>query len=151
MSYNTVAESIAYFNARYGYDLWSLLDETEQQQALNSGQQILDLLCVWDGEKTASDQANAFPRDGDTEAPEAVKTSELEISYAIVDEGSTSTDGGDGLKKLGAGPVSLEWNASKKAGNPLVNGMVASLLGPLGQCDFNMGKGTTVIIPSYRG
>lgn len=150
-SYNTIVEADAYFSALFGYAKWDPLDDPTKQQALNSAQQQLDLLCTWDGSKTVSSQDNEFPRDGETEVPEEVKVSELEIAYAIVDANSTSTAGDDPLSKLVAGPVELEFKAGTNKGNPLVNGTVKILLSPLGSCDFNMKGGSTTQIPLYRG
>lgn len=150
-SYNTIVEADTYFDEGYGYTKWNPLDDPTKQQALNSARQQLDLLCVWDGSKTDPLQEEEFPRDGETVVPDAVKVSELEIAYAIVDTNSTSTSGEDPLSKLVAGPVELEFKAGANKGNPLVNGTVKTLLSPFGQCDFNMKGGSTTQIPSYRG
>ena len=151
MPYNSVADADSYFDARYGYTKWGVLTTANKEAALVSANQILDLLCQWSGEKTDENQENEFPRDGESEAPEAVKVSELEIAYAIVDTGSTSTDAGDSVEKLKAGSVELGFKVTAKAGNPLVNDTVKTLLSPYGNCDFNMGGGSTQTIPVYRG
>lgn len=151
MPYNTVPAADTYFSERYGYLKWASLSDPIKTTALVSANQVLDLLCTWDGYKTDPDQENEFPRDGETEAPDDVKTAELEIAYLIVDTNSVETDAGDSLTELKAGSVNLKFRATSKAGNPLVNEITKKLLGPLGQCDFNMGSGSTTLIPSYRG
>lgn len=150
MPYNTVAEADSYFSSRYGYDKWAGLSDIQKEAALVSGSQIMDQFCTWNGEKTDEDQEGQFPRDGQTEVPEEVKTSELEVSYLIVFNGSASTTIDDSLTSLAAGSVKLSFNASV-GGNPLVNPLIKSLLKPFGQCDFNMGGGSTKQIPVYRG
>jgi len=151
MPYNTNVNADTYFSERYGFSLWEALAEPEKTKALNSASQVLDLLCVWDGYKTDENQAGEFPRDGETEVPDAVKYAECEIAYLIVEQGAVNTQGDDALTELKAGPVDFKFKGSKPNGNPLVNPVVRSLLRPLGRCDFNMGGGSTTSIPMYRG
>ena len=151
MPYNTVVEADSYFTERYGYDNWTPLSESQKLAALVSGNQVLDKLCVWDGLKTDEDQENSFPRNGETETPEDVKTAELEISYLVVSNGSASTTIDNSVTSLKAGPVALEFNVSSSGGNPLVNPLIKTLLKPYGSCDFNMNSGNTREIPVYRG
>lgn len=145
MSYTTPAEAIAYFAALYGYDQWPT-EEATQQQALNSAQQQLDSLCQWYGYPTDPDQVNAFPREGETEAPQGVKDAECEIAYSIITTGSTSTDAGDPLTELTAGSVSIKFDAGASS-NPLVNDLTTKLLSPYGLC---AGSGSTQITPMMR-
>ena len=146
MSYNTIVEADAYFLAGYGYTKWDALTDPTKQQALESAQQQLDNMCIWYGEPTEEDQDNAFPRDGDTEVPEDVKTAELEIAYAIVDTGSTSTDSGDPLSELKAGSVTLKFDAGASS-NPLINDLTDKLLTQYGICG---GSGSTKLVPMER-
>lgn len=150
MPYNTVSEADGYFSARYGFDKWESLTESQKLAALTSASQKLDLLCHWNGYKTDPDQEAQFPRNGETEPPQEVKTSELEIAYLIIDTGSTATESDDSVTMLKAGSVQLEFNSTGKEGNPLINGTVETLLSPLGECSFNMGGGSTLSIPIYR-
>lgn len=150
MPYNTLGEADIYFTSRYGYGEWAVLTDDVKNSALLSASEILDLLCTWNGVKTDPEQTAEFPRDGESEVPQAVKTSELEITYAIVTTGSTSTKGDDSLTRLKAGPVEMEFKASMNSGNPLINGTVRTLLSPLGECSFNMGGGSSRSIPVYR-
>jgi len=151
MPYNSIADANAYFAARYGFNKWGALSDVVKESALVSANQILDSLCVWTGYKTSESQEFAFPRNGETVAPDAVLFSECEIAYLIIDNESVSTDSGDSVSELKAGSVSLKFNAISKAGNPLVNGLVKTLLSPLGVCDFNLGTGASKTIPIYRG
>jgi len=151
MPYNLIADANAYFAARYGFNKWGALSDAVKESALVSANQILDSLCVWTGYKTSENQEFAFPRNGESVVPDAVLFSECEIAYLIIDNESVSTDSGDSVSELKAGSVSLKFNAISKAGNPLVNGLVKTLLSPLGVCDFNLGTGASKTIPIYRG
>ena len=130
-SYADVAFADAYFSDRYGFEKWA--SEVNKEQALISATQILDSLCVWESVKVDPDQKLEFPRVGADPTPEAIKQAQCEIAYAIIDSGSTSTEGERLLKSLEA-KGNLEWFGEKNYENPLVNDLVKSLLSTYGLC-----------------
>lgn len=85
-SYATVEEAQEYAAKRVGGAAFLALEDDEQAQALFTGTALIDTLegdPGFIGSRTSSDQALAFPRDGDTTLPpNLVKaTIELAISY----------------------------------------------------------------------
>jgi hypothetical protein len=147
-TYGTVAEADAYFLAGYGYTKWDGLDEPTKEQLLRSAVQHEDLLCDWYGNKSDSDQLLEFPRNYVTNevdadpTPQAIKNAQFEIAYAIIDTGSTTTDGGDPLTELKAGSVTMKFNATSTS-NPIVNSLTLQLLEPYGACS---GTGNITLI-----
>jgi len=144
-TYVTEAEATSYFDSKYGFTLWAA--ETDKDGALQSAAQQLDTQCTWYGYPVDTNQDRAFPRTPDADpTPQEVKDAQCEIAYAIVETGSTVTDGGDALTKLKAGSVELEFKATS-TGNPLVNSLTTSLLSQFGLC---MGGGGTKLVPMER-
>lgn len=144
-TYVNEAEATEYFAARYGFDLWA--GEANKEGALISAAQQLDQQCTWYGNKVDESQLMAFPRSPDANpTPQEVKDSQCEIAYAIVEAGSTSTDGGDAIKKVKAGSVEVEFKATS-TGNPIVNDLTSKLLSQFGMCS---GGGGTKLIPIER-
>jgi hypothetical protein len=144
-SYVTVAEATAYFDDRFGFDKWN--DVTDKEKVLISATQLLDSLCKWEGLLVDPAQLLAFPRlPVGNPTPKAIKDAQCEIAYKIIDTGSTSTDGGDGLKSLKAGSVQLDFKASTPD-NPLINDLVRSLIAPY---SFGCKSGDTRVISVFR-
>lgn len=154
-SYVTVAEADTYFLDRYGYDLWSPLSNTAKEQALVSACLQMDAMCEWYGYPTDPDQELAFPRDGETTVPDAVKNAQCEIAYMIVVKGSSLSEISVGaaenpLSELKAGSVGLKFDTSKNTNiteAPLVSAYTSALLAPYGDCAMLNagGRGAKVI------
>lgn len=140
-TYVTEAEADAYFASRYGYDAWA--SETNKEGALISAAAALDVMCIWEGEKTDPDQDMAFPRNGDTEIPQGVKDAQCEIAYSMVAAGSTVVAPDDVLTELTAGDVTLKFKGDVNPTGGIITDYGKRLLSQYGSCSF--GSGTTII------
>ena len=142
-SYVDVSDATDYYADRLDSDEWT--NFPNQEQALITATTLLDSLCTWSGEKTDPNQHLEFPRNGDTEVPKDIITSQLEIALEMIKQGSSSfVESSEALSKLKAGSVTLEWY-EKEFIIPVINSLVKSLLSKYGSCFFG---GNSVIVTS---
>lgn len=140
-TYINQPDALAYFNDRFGYESWALLTVPQQESALISATQQLDLMCAWYGEKSDPDQALAFPRTPHADpVPQAIIDAECEIAFTIASAGapaSGSTAEKGPLKRMKADVVEFEWdteNANATGGT--ANDVTKALLAPYGVCHY---------------
>lgn len=146
-SYVDVAEADAYFADTYDADKWTA--EVNKDGALVSAAQQLDQMCEWFGYPSVDDQPLAFPRIPDADpVPQDIKDAQCQIALNISQTASTSTDSGDPLSEMKAGPVTMKWEVSAGAkSNPLSSDMIQGLLKNYGFCQ---GGGSTRMTPIFR-
>lgn len=82
--YVSVSEGEAYFATKLHVQAWTDSTIDEKNRAIYEGTRLIDYLC-FSGDKTDADQFLEFPRNGDTDIPEAIKTACLEIALALLD------------------------------------------------------------------
>jgi len=82
--YGSITEGDAYFNKKLYRELWFESDPDLKVRALHDATERIDCL-NFIGSKTSSDQELQFPRDGQTEVPEAIKKATFEIAFQLLD------------------------------------------------------------------
>lgn len=88
-SYLTVAEASAYLSRRLHAEAWAGVVTTgapfvpSREVALLHAATLLESL-PWAGDKSDPDQALSFPRNGDADAPQAVKDAQAEIALWLL-------------------------------------------------------------------
>ena len=82
--YGTIYEAAAYFAGRLHDNAWSYANVANRPKALMAATIIIDSL-NFKGQKVTEDQALEFPRDDDTEVPEAIRKATYEISRDLLD------------------------------------------------------------------
>jgi len=140
-SYVDVAEADTYFSTRYGSGSWDLLDPASKESALISATSLVDKYCVWSGAKTDPAQPLEFPRNGDTEVPQAIKDAQCELTLSVIAAGTVVAETEAPLKSLKAGDVTLVWNDSYLSTNSMYNSYVRSFLD--GYCDPTASSGSS--------
>lgn len=83
-NYATAAEGDTYFSTRLRTAPWDDATSNEQERALTMATKIIDQLNYL-GTKTDDAQDNQFPRDDDTDVPQAIKDACCEIALALLD------------------------------------------------------------------
>lgn len=89
MSYNTVGTADEYVQSHYLSNdptrtKWEDLLDDDKQTLLNKASSVINSLPLR-GCKTSATQADAFPRCGATEVPQAVKDAEVELALCYTD------------------------------------------------------------------
>ena len=117
--YGTQSAAGVYFTGSPNAAAWAALSADEQARLMVQAARLFDRL-VWDGTKTATDQALAWPRtglldrSGNPLATDAVPTIVEEAAYELALILNTSTDAlnnpttGSNVKRLKAGSVEIE-------------------------------------------
>ena len=83
-SYVTVIEADTYFVEKYPSDEWDIANATTKQATLSTATRLINQLNFF-GTKSTQTQVNEFPRNGQTDLPNAVKYACFEIAYALLD------------------------------------------------------------------
>lgn len=83
-SYATIVEAQSYFDARLHTEAWDEADDATRDKALCQATRIIDRLNFL-GCKTEENQALQFPRDGDTDIPDDIKSATDELALALLD------------------------------------------------------------------
>lgn len=126
-SYASLEIADAYLGAEISATNWQASDDNDKKgRSLVSATRWLNRL-VWGGDKTDSDQTNAFPRTGidgveDDEIPQNFLDACCLLASAIFDglDVNLNTAAGGGTKRLKADTVEIEyWRASDEAVLPL--------------------------------
>lgn len=129
-SYVTLAEAITYFGDRLQDDLWNNAGSGDRTAALLWAARILDTRVSWNGNKTATTQAMAWPRANvvDIEQPDSWSTSYLddatipqflqdaqcEVALALLGSDTTLDPDSIGLASLAVGSLNIQFDASRK-------------------------------------
>lgn len=120
-SYLTRAEANTYFASRLRTDTWDAATDDEKDKALQMATQLLDASLAWHGQAVTETQALAWPRYSAygrngyvlswTAIPVEVQQATAELAQKLLDEDRTADSDAeaDGLKRLKAGPVELEF------------------------------------------
>lgn len=87
-SYVTHGEAQNYFDSRLHTDNWDNANATDRLKSLKMATRLIDSL-NFQGEMTDPNQANQFPRGGDTDVPKAIKDATCELALALL---GTSVD-----------------------------------------------------------
>jgi hypothetical protein len=82
--YVTITEGNNYFVEQLNNDAWYDANSSRQLRALNTSTRLINRL-NFAGSKTDSEQENEFPRNDETDIPEAIKIACLEITYSLLD------------------------------------------------------------------
>lgn len=144
-SYVTVLEADEYLADRLYKESWLLLDETTKEKALISALDLQENLCAWDGVPTDEDQALSFPVDEETEVPDDIKASQIEIAFEMTDqEIATYSPESEELSQLKAGSVSLTFFESLNDPFTVVNSTAKGKLRKYGSCSFGTNSAYTI-------
>ena len=121
--YGTLDEADAYFGNRLHEYAWTNSDEDDHPKALWAATLIIDAL-AYKGIKTSEDQVHEFPRNGDTEEPEAIRMACYEIAHSLLDGKDPEME----LENLGItsqkfGVVSTSYDRNKIPIEHIINGI----------------------------
>ena len=144
-SYVDSTEADAYFTDRYGSESWFALTAASKDSCLISACAVLDMYCVWSGEKTDPAQLLEFPRNGDTEVSKDIKDAQCEIALAVIANGGPVALPSNALVRLKADTAELQWHDSASTSQPLYNPLVTGYLKPY--CSANItGSGSAGVV-----
>lgn len=82
--YGTVVEAEVYFSQRLSTDQWELALVSDRTAALQMATRAIDRL-NFSGDKADEDQELQFPRDDDTEVPEAIRIAAYECALKYLE------------------------------------------------------------------
>ena len=124
-TYTTLAAAETYFEGKFHKDTWEAASDGDKNIALVEATRILDALYVWAKWPTDQDQALQWPRNGildsnrvslipSDELPDELTWATCELAQAILvsDRSADSDVEVQGLTKLKAGSVELNWKES---------------------------------------
>ncbi len=128
-SYIDIDGADEYFAGRLHAESWSGADSETKEKALRQATREIDRQPLT-GRKAADDQALAFPRYPDTEAPEAVKEACCEEALALLERGNNQRRKlqQEGVQSFSLGNMSETYTAG--AGKGLLSQEAKELLKP---------------------
>ncbi len=128
-SYIDIEEADEYFSGRLHAESWSGADSETKEKALRQATKEIDRQPM-KGRKTTDNQALAFPRYPDTEAPEAVKEACCEVALALLERGNDQRRKlqQEGVQSFTLGNMSETFSAG--AGRGLISQEAKELLKP---------------------
>jgi hypothetical protein len=146
-SYMTLAEANTYMADRLHIEAWDDLDD--KNQALILASSMLDWYVPWEGTKTATTQAMAWPRTSTTDAdgedidtdiiPNLVKIATAELALSIAGSDRTADYELAGLKSIQAGSLKLQTDSYGRNDPPdAIPEKVWKILRPI--CNRTTGK-----------
>lgn len=89
-NYATIADGDTYFATQLFNSPWVDAPDERKTAALTQATQIINRL-PFDGDKTDESQANAFPRDGDTDVPNDILVATYLIAIALLNNFNPET------------------------------------------------------------
>lgn len=121
--YGTLEEAKEYFAMRLHERAWTVASDTDRERALYAARQVIDSL-NYRGSKTDATQALEFPRDGETEIPEAIRLASYEIAHCLLDGKDPELE----LENLGItsqtfGPVKTVYERNAVPIEHIINGI----------------------------
>lgn len=152
-SYGDVAGADAYFFNSLSSDAWTDASIDNRNKGLITATRLLDATFSWKGTKTRRDQPLDFPRAGvfDEDGivfnyqtlPNELIVATYETAKSLLKSGLDAFDdsGTRGIKKLAAGPLSIEFEAAQET--QIVKDTIKSLLAPLIQSEESANTGFT--------
>lgn len=108
-SYVTLVEAAVYLGRRLRTTPWDSADTATREKALKHATLCIEAL-PWTGAKTTSAQLLAFPRNGETAVPQAIKDAECELALWLLtfDAEALAHLAHAGVTRHGVGPVQLD-------------------------------------------
>lgn len=140
-TYVTRAEATTYFEGSLHAAAWVAASDTTKDQALVTAARMMNRQ-YWQGEKTSSSQALAWPRTGvkdkegnelsSSTVPTDIKDGQCELALSLIQnaETQTQTSNTSNIKRVQAGSASVEYFKTAKGGRfpTIVQELVGYLL-----------------------
>ena len=156
-SYSTIAEADSYHQTHVTPAVWDAASSDEKCKALQMATRLLDQRFEWNGVAAGSTQALLWPRVGvvgpqgyllanDT-IPTAVKQATAEQARLLLTSDTTvqSEATVQGLKRVVAGPIELEFSGAAAASKPIPDS-VAGFLVPFYGSLTGVGGGAVTLL-----
>jgi hypothetical protein len=147
VSYIDVTDADTYFSTRLYSTTWTGADTASKESALVTATRQIDTYWNFYGERASTTQALQWPRssvtdrDGNVLAsnaiPVALKSAVCEMAIAMLAKDRAAEDKSDGLTRLKADSLEMEWSDKIKPARTLFPSLVSALLLPFGRSSLS--------------